>query len=579
MFSIVSLALAYLRPYRGRLLVLSLLIVAGTALQLLGPLILRGFVDGAARTAPLAGLLALAAAYCVCAGVQQLAGVGEGYVATDLAMRATNRLRQDLFDRCLRLDLSFHQATPPGALIQRIDQDPAMLNNVLSRMGVALASNGLIILGVLVLLVVLDWRVGLVVIAFSALAAVLRVRMALPVTRAWVRVRERAAELYGTLEELLGATEDIAGAGAGVHAERRLQAHSRDVLRGTLRAVLLDTTADAATTLFELGMTAALAVAILLHDGGRLTYGDVFMVATYGTLCIAPLQALGRQMQDLQPAGAAVSRVRELLSARPTVIESSHPRRLPEGPLHLELRGVGFAYGDGEGGLSGVDLDLPGGSVLGVLGRTGSGKTTLARLLSRLYDPDVGRIRLGGIDLVDVELADLRRRVAYVSQEVQIIEGTLRSNLTLFAEDGDGATEGALTGALDALGLDAWLASRPEGLESLLGTGHPISAGEEQLVALARVFLREPGLVILDEPSARLDPITERRLETAMDRLLRRCTTVIIAHRLETLERATHLLVLEDGAVAEFGPRDRLLADPGSRYRRLREAGMVGVLR
>ena len=195
MLATLSFARAYLWPHRGRLLVLAVLLAAGSLLQLAGPLILRDFVDGAGRMAPLAGLLALAVAYCVCAALQQLASAAEGYVATDLAMRSTNRLRQELFDRCLRLDLAFHLVTSPGALIQRIDQDPAMLDNVLSRMAVALVGNGLIVLGVTALLIALDWRVGLVLAAFAAVAAVIRARMTGPVTRAWVRVRVAAAEL------------------------------------------------------------------------------------------------------------------------------------------------------------------------------------------------------------------------------------------------------------------------------------------------------------------------------------------------------------------------------------------------
>ena len=574
-----ALARVYLRPHVRRLLLLGLLLAAGSLLQLVGPLILRDFVDGAARLAPLAGLLALAVAYTLTAALQQVAELAEGYVATDLAMRSTNRLRQDLFDHALRLGLDFHQATPPGALIQRIDRDPTLLENVFSRMAAALVANGLVVLGAMAMLLALDWRVGLILVVAAAGAAAIRLRLTGIVTRAWVRARQVTAELFGTLEELLGALEDIAGSGAGVHAERRLQAQNREVMGRTLHAILLDSAVGGSQTAFELGTTAALAAALLLYGGGRLTIGDVFMVATYGKLCLTPLQALARQIQDLLPAGAAAGRGRELLSAVPAVREAPHPRSLPEGPLALELHGVAFAYGDGDAALRDVDLDLPAGSVLGVLGRTGSGKTTLARLLVRLHDPQQGWVRMGGIDLAEVAFDQLRRRVAYVSQEVQLLDDTLRANLTL-ALDGRGpARDRELLAALHTLDLGGWLDTRPDGLDTRLGPADGVSGGEGQLVALARVFLRQPGLVILDEPSARLDPATEAHLETAMSRLLAGRTAVIIAHRIETLERATHLLVLDEGVVVEFGDRERLLADPTSRYSRLRGAGLAEVLR
>jgi ATP-binding cassette subfamily B protein len=210
------------------------------------------------------------------------------------------------------------------------------------------------------------------------------------------------------------------------------------------------------------------------------------------------------------------------------------------------------------------------------LGRTGSGKTTLTRLLYRLYDPDAGEIRLGGVDLRRVALDDLRRRVGVVTQEVQLFQATLRENITFFDER---ISDADILAALAALGLDTWMRAMPEGLDTLLSTGgRGFSAGEAQLLAFTRLLLRNPGLVILDEAASRLDPITEQRLEAAIDRLLRNRTGVIVAHRLHTLQRADDILILEHGRIIEHGVRTELAANPASRYAQLLHSGLEKVL-
>jgi ATP-binding cassette subfamily B protein len=212
---------------------------------------------------------------------------------------------------------------------------------------------------------------------------------------------------------------------------------------------------------------------------------------------------------------------------------------------------------------------------MGVVGRTGSGKSTLARLLLRLYDVTDGVVEVGGTDVRALTLRALRNRVGIVTQDVQLFEATLRDNLTLFEEHTDDAR---LVGVLEDLDLGQWYARLPAGLDTLVGgTGVGLSAGEAQLVAFARVFLRDPGLVILDEASSRLDPATEQRIERAVDRLLTGRTAILVAHRLVTLERADDVLVLDRGRVVEHGGRDTLLADPASHFAELVEVGMRGV--
>jgi ABC-type multidrug transport system fused ATPase/permease subunit len=241
----------------------------------------------------------------------------------------------------------------------------------------------------------------------------------------------------------------------------------------------------------------------------------------------------------------------------------------------VDIDRVSFAY-EAEPVLRDVSCHVAPGMVLGLLGRTGSGKTTLARLLFRLHDPTAGTVRLGGVDARSARLEDVRARVGLVTQDVQVFHATLRDNVTLFDPS---VTDAALVEVFAALGLSDWLRKLDDGMDTRLGgSGRGLSAGEAQLIALARVFLKDPGLVVLDEASSRLDPETERLLEGAVTRLLTGRTGIVIAHRLATVERADLILILEDGGVAERGSRAGLADNPESRFARLLRAGMVEEL-
>jgi len=266
-----------------------------------------------------------------------------------------------------------------------------------------------------------------------------------------------------------------------------------------------------------------------------------------------------------------IARIKDLYDTR-TATPDGPGAALPPGPPALRFDDVSFGYDDESEALALRDLsfDLLPGRVLGVLGRTGSGKTTLARLVTRLYDPRAGAIRLGGVDLRDLRLADLRQRVGLVTQDVQLFGATVRDNLTLFAE---GVADERILRALSDLGLTEWYESLPHGLDTEIAAG-ALSAGQAQLLALARVFLRDPSLIVLDEASSRLDPATERLLERAIDRLFEGRSAIVIAHRLATVQRADDILVLDGGRAVEYGPRMSLAADPTSHYARLLRVGL-----
>ncbi|HEV7237056.1 MAG TPA: ATP-binding cassette domain-containing protein, partial [Ktedonobacteraceae bacterium] len=267
--------------------------------------------------------------------------------------------------------------------------------------------------------------------------------------------------------------------------------------------------------------------------------------------------------------------VEELLQMRPQVQEQAQAT-LSTGKISAEFQDVSFSYEPQQMVLRNVSFHLPAGKVLGILGRTGSGKTTLARLLFRLYDPTSGTISLNGVNIRDVALDHLRDHVGMVTQDVQLFQASVRDNLTFFKQ---GMSDKQIERVLTELGLWEWIVSLPGGLDAELATGgQGLSAGEAQLLAFARVFLKNPALVILDEASSRLDPATENLLERAVDRLLEQRTGIMIAHRLKTVLRADDIMVLEDGCIVEYGPRVALMHDPTSRFYSLLQTGLEEVL-
>jgi ATP-binding cassette, subfamily B, bacterial len=314
--------------------------------------------------------------------------------------------------------------------------------------------------------------------------------------------------------------------------------------------------------LFGVGTAAALAIAAARERDGAMTVGAVFLVFRFAEMLRQPAEQLRNEVQDLQQAAAGLGRIEALLAERPRLVDG--PRdALPPGSLSVDFDGVWFGYAPEKPVLRGVTIHLAAGRVLGVAGRTGNGKTTLTRLLPRFYDPDAGVVRLGGVDLRDVAVASVRGRIGLVTQEPLLFGASLRDNLTLFDA---GVPDARLADSLDALGMGAWLRGLPAGLDTPIDGGTGLSAGEMQVLACARLLVRDPDVVILDEPSSRLDPATVRLVHRALGQLLEGRTGIVVAHRLETFALVDDLLVLDDGTVVEHGARAELAADPDSRY-------------
>lgn len=571
----------YLRPMWLRVVVLALAIIGAIVLQAVAPQIVKSFIDSAIAGED-EGLARLAGWFIAIAVVRQLLSIFSAYQAQVVGWTATNRLRSELAEHLLDLDMSFHKKHSPGELIERVDGDVTALSNFFGQFAIHIVGNVLLLVVVLALVFRENAWIGVAMTLFAVIGLVVMLGIDHIATSWWKQVRATRAEFYGFLGEQLGGTEDVRANGADRYMIRRFTELLRQWLPAEVKgrwgwSMLWGTN----IVLFAVSNALVFWLGNRFLGDGTVTLGSVYLIYHYTEMLRQPIERIRTQMEDLQKANAGISRVTSLLALRSDLgVGGSTP--LPDGPLSLEFSDVDFTYEAGDGGssdrvLHGVDFSVAPGRVVGVLGRTGSGKTTLARLIARLYDPERGAVKLGGVTASAAPRSELRRRVGMVTQDVQLFRATIRDNLTFFEP---GVTDDELEQALQELGLWEWIQDMPDGLDTMLGSGSSgLSAGEAQLVAFARIFLGNPGIVILDEASSRLDPATEQLVERAVGRLMDNRTGVIIAHRLDTVNRADDILVMEDGHIVEFGERIALVNDPQSRFSQLLETGIQEVLR
>ncbi len=595
-----QLFIHYLRPHYAGLLLLWFTLFATIATQLFNPQIIARFLNAAQAGSALGVLLGAAGIFLAIALLEQLLGLVTTYLGTNIGWQATNQLREDVVAHCLTLDREFHKTHSPGELLERIDGDINALGNLFSQLALNLLNNLLLLTGVLVMLWWIDWRIGLVLtlVAITGLVTVEWLRR--QATPHWEVARQADAELYGFLEERLHGTEDIRANGAVAYTLHRLLAQLQRSYTAFLRIRPYNVGGLMVPILiFGVAYAAVFLLGDWLYQTEGITVGTVYLVVHYLGLLSGPLWEIVNEIQDLQTAGASVARVQGLLQIERQIqdtrqgdtrqgdtrhesggmstaagIDNSpftvHHLQFPSlnaGPIALEFDNVSVRYTDADVFvLHNITFTLPAGETLGLLGRTGSGKTTLTRLLLRLVDPTTGAIKLGrdGVEIRQLVLRDLRSHVGIVTQEVQLFHATVRDNLTFFDET---VTDERLWSIAEELRLADWLRALPAGLDTMLGAGgQGLSAGQAQLVAFLRIGLQDPGLVILDEPSSRLDPLTERLLDRAIERLLTGRTCIIIAHRLETVAWVDQILVLAEGRMVELGKRAALMAEKGSHY-------------
>ena len=574
-----SLLRRYMLPQLPFVITLGVLLFTGLGLQLVLPQIIRYFIDEAQKDSPLERLTGAAVLFIVITMIQQVVQVFATYFSERVGWTATNNIREDLAEHALSLDMAYHNEHTPGEMIERVDGDPNELGTFFSLFIFEMLGSLVLLIGILVLLLREDWRAGLTLAVFVGGGMFILTSIRTIAVPYWKANREASADTFGFLEERLAGTEDIRSNDAKPYVMRRFHELMRNWYQKALKAGLMSSIMFS-TTMFMFGVGSAISLSLgaYLYFGDLITLGAVYLIFHYTQMLVMPINRFTQQLDNFQRATASIARIVELDSVSKTILEPPVQDRVAvpdDVSLSVRFDDVTFAYND-EPVLHNVSLDLKPGRVLGLLGRTGSGKTTMTRLLFRLYDPTSGVVRVGGEDIRRMPIHHLRQHISMVTQDVRLFHGTVRENLTFFD---DSISDQQLIDVIGELGMRPWIESLPDGLDTpLLAEGGGLSAGEAQLLAFARVFLAGSGVLILDEASSRLDRSTEQMIERAVDRLVKDRTVIVIAHHLVTIRRCDEIAILEQGRVVEHGEREALAKDPTTRFHRLLETGLEEVL-
>jgi ATP-binding cassette subfamily B protein len=553
-------ALAYVRPYVGALVPVVVVSLLSTGLSLVLPYLSKVLVDDAILGSDFPLLLRLVGLFIaiplVSFGLNVFSGMRYTRVSADILFD----MRLDLYRHLQRLSPRYYARTPLGDIVTRINGDIGEIQRVVSEAALSWFGQVIALIGTVGLLLYLDWQLFLasLLVVPPSLFTLIRYRQELE--ERVTRLRERSSEIGSFLIETLQGMRTVVGANAQDREVARFRSRNDAFIEALLSMRLYTYVAGGLPGLLLASGTAL----VFLYGGyrvieGMMTLGTLVAFMAYQARLMTPVQGLMGIYTNLATARASLVRVHDVLDAPPDVQESETPTRLASCQGDIRLEGVSFDFGRGVAGLASVDLEIPAGQVVAIVGASGSGKSTLADLLERHLDPQEGRVLLDGVDLTTLSLEDVRRHIGVVPQDPFIFHASVADNVRYADPE---ATDERVMSAIDAAGLGPMVERLPAGMDTIVGErGRQMSAGERQRLAIARAFLADPAVLVMDEATGALDPSSEAAVLDGYDRVMKGRTTVLITHRLDLARQAERVVVVEHGRIVEDGPPQVLEAE------------------
>ncbi len=554
-------------PYRWQLAIVTAIIVASSIVGLASPFLLRAVIDTALPARNLRLLAWLVIGMVAVAAVTSAFGVIQTWISTKVGQQVMHGLRTSVFGHLQRQSIAFFTRTRTGEVQSRITNDIGGMESVVTSTATSIAANLTTAVATAVAMVVLSWRLSLISLVVMPPAIYLTRKVARMRRAITTQQQRELADLNVTVEEGLSINgiQLAKTMGTGPSLVQRFTASSARLIDLELRSQLAGRWRMASLSIIFAAIPAIIYLAAGLPvTAGAISIGTLIAFTTLQNSLFRPLTGLLNTSVSVISSLALFARIFEYLDLPVDVDEPAHPVTIDPVQVtgHVRLEDVSFAYpGADRPAVAGIDLDVPAGSTLALVGETGSGKTTLASLIARLYDPSSGSVRIDGIDIRDMRLADLAAIVGVVSQETYLLHTTVRENLR-YAKPG--ATDAEIEDAARAAQIHDLIAGLPDGYDTMVGSrGHRFSGGEKQRLAIARTLLRNPRVLVLDEATSALDTETERAVQKAFDNLARGRTTITIAHRLSTVRNADQIAVLDHGHIVEAGTHVSLIAGQG----------------